>query len=281
MNSQLQVGSISIHWLSGGHFRLDGGAMFGPVPKILWQKQFDVDDQNLIGLCNDPILIRTPDKNIIIDTGLGNKLTFKQQQIFQVGPPWDIPTSLDLLGLSRNDIDFVLLTHCDFDHAGGIVMHDESDKDCLTWPNAVHILQQREWYDVTHPNRRALSTYFPENFRELERTGDFELVDGDRRICNGVKVLHSGGHTRGHQIIEIESCGETAVHLGDLFPTRAHVNPLWVMAYDNFPLDVIDLKEQYFSEYAIRDSWFLFYHDPLIRACKLNKDRTITETWPV
>lgn len=280
MTPQLQVGNIKIDWLTGGHFHLDGGTMFGPVPKALWKKRYDVDNNNLVELCNDPILVRTPKYNIIIDTGLGNKLAPKQQKIFRVSPPWDMATSLSHHGLSRGDIDFVILTHCDFDHAGGIVMYDDNGIEQLTWPDAVHFIQLKEWHDVEHPCRRALSTYFPENFHELKRSGLVELIDGNRTICDGVKIRYSGGHTRGHQIVEIEDNRETAVHLGDLFPTRAHTNPLWVMAYDNYPLDVIDLKEQYFSEYRQRHSWFLLYHDPIIRACRLDKNFNISLSWP-
>lgn len=276
----LKIGDIDIFWLKGGDFRLDGGTMFGPVPKLLWQKRYEVDKDNLIPLCNDPILVRTPDNNIIIDTGLGNKLNKKQQAIFHLSPPWDVPAQLAELGLSRNDIDIVILTHCDFDHAGGVVMYNEKGDEELTWPNALHIIQVKEWQDVERPCRRAKSTYWPQNFNELKRSGSIKLIEGDRQICDGVKVRSSGGHTRGHQIVEIRSGGETAVHLGDLFPTHAQINPLWVMAYDNFPLQVIDRKEEYFAEYGKKNSWFLFYHDPFMRGCRLSNDLKIAETWP-
>ncbi len=280
MKQQLKVGDIEIFWLTGGNFRLDGGTMFGPVPKLLWKKRYNVDENNMVTLCNDPILVRTPNKNIVIDTGLGNKLTEKQQAIFDVSPPWDVPAQLSELGLSRKDIDFVILTHCDFDHAGGVVMYNDIGAEVLTWPKSLHVIQEKEWNDVEHPNRRSQSTYWPINFNELTRSGSIKLVDGDQQICEGVKVRYSGGHTRGHQIVEIESNGETAVHLGDLFSTHAHVNPLWVMAYDNFPLDVINLKEDYFAQYGKQDSWFLFYHDPIMRACKLDNHGKISMSWP-
>lgn len=279
MKKPFKLGDIEIFWLKGGEFHLDGGTMFGPVPKLLWQKRYEVDEDNMVALCNDPILVRTPDKNIVIDSGLGNKLTEKQQSIYRLSQPWDIPSQLAELELSRQDIDFVILTHCDFDHAGGLVMYNESGDEELTWPNANHIIQVKEQHDVEHPCRRAQSTYFPINFQELKRKGKITLVDNEQQICDGVKVRHSGGHTRGHQIVEISDGKETAVHLGDLFPTHAHINPLWVMAYDNFPLDVIDLKENYFSHYSKMKSWFLFYHDLSMRACKLNNDGQISETW--
>ncbi len=280
MTELLTIGDIKIHWLQGGNFLLDGGTMFGPVPKSLWQKRYAPDEDNLIPLCNDPILVQTHEKNILIDSGLGNKLSEKQQRIFRVSPPWNIPKQLEQLGLSRSDIDIVILTHCDFDHAGGIIMIGENGDEELTWPKAVHIIQQDEWEDVENPCRRALSTYLPNNFAKLKTDGDIQLINGDQSICDGVAVRKSGGHTRGHQIVEIFDQEASAVHLGDLFPTHAQLNPLWVMAYDNFPLEVIDRKEQYFQQYSQKDSWFLFYHDPFMRACKLGDDLTISSTWP-
>ena len=267
----LTLGDFQIFWLNGGHFRLDGGTMFGAVPKVLWGKKCEADQGNTIPLCNDVLLVKTPGQNILIDTGIGNKLSPKQLSIFQVTSPWSVITDLDELGLSRKDIDLVLLTHCDFDHAGGIVMHNSNGEEELSFPNGVHYVQQQEWEDVEHPNRRALSTYWPENFSLLKSEGKLKVITGDLEVCPGVKLRHTGGHTRGHQLIELQSNGETAVHLGDLYPTHAHTNPLWIMAYDNFPLQVIDRKEEYFDYYQKRDSWFTFYHDPVVKACKLDK----------
>ena len=275
----LRIGEIGVTWLQGGFFHLDGGTMFGPVPKILWQKKFTVDENNLIPMCNDPILVRAPGMNILIDTGLGNKLDQKQRSLFHVTSEWDLPARLEAHGLSRNDIDTVILTHCDFDHAGGILMHNESGGKELTFPRAVHIINRREWEDVKNPDRRAQSTYLPENFDLLATSGQIELTDGGKTICPGVTIFHSGGHTRGHQIVEMQSRGKTAVHLGDLCPTHAHFNPLWVMAYDNFPLEVIARKEDYLARYRKADSWFLLYHDPFVRACKLGPDGKPAETW--
>lgn len=276
----LTLGDFQIYWLNGGNFRLDGGTMFGAVPKVLWQKKCEADAANAIPLVNDALLVRTPHHTIIIDTGLGNKLTTKQLSIFQVTCPWSLVTDLADLGLSRDDIDLVLLTHCDFDHAGGIVMLNDDGQEELTFPRAVHYVQKKEWEDVEQPNRRALSTYWPINFNLLKKEGQLEIIDGNRDVCPGVRLRYTGGHTRGHQLVELSSQGETAVHLGDLFPTHIHTNPLWIMAYDNYPLEVIDRKEEYFSHYQKRDSWFTFYHDPQIKACKLTESGNISRTWP-
>jgi len=280
LTPKLVIGDFQIYWLNGGNFRLDGGTMFGAVPKVLWERKCKADAANTLPFCNDVLLVKTPENNIIIDTGLGNKLTKKQLSIFQVTAPWSVVDDLAELDLSPQDIDYVLLTHCDFDHAGGIVMHDKSGNEKLTFPNAVHYIQKTEWEDVESPCHRAKSTYWPENFSLLKKEGTLEIIEGDLEVLPGIQLRHTGGHTRGHQLIELQSKGETAVHLGDLFPTHAHNNPLWVMAYDNFPLDVIERKEEYFHHYQKLDSWFVFYHDTQIKACKLNALGAINQEHP-
>ncbi len=276
----LTLGDFQIYWLNGGEFRLDGGTMFGAVPKVLWQKKCSADETNSIPLVNNVLLVRTPEQNIIIDTGLGNRLTEKQCAIFQVTSPWTIPADLETLGLSRDDIDLVLLTHCDFDHASGIVMRSPAEEDELSFPRALHYVQKTEWEDVEQPCHRAQHTYWPENFDLLKKEGNLKIIDGDLEVSPGIRLRHTAGHTRGHQLVELTSCGETAVHLGDLFPTHVYTNPLWIMAYDNFPLEVIERKEEYFSHYRNLDSWFTFYHDPAIKACKLDEQGEISQTWP-
>lgn len=278
--SPLTIGEFQIHWLNGGDFMLDGGTMFGPVPKILWQRKYKADSRNLQHYCNDVLLVCTPDKNIIVDTGLGNKLSAKQLAIFQVKTPWSLIDDLAKRGLTRQDIDMVLLTHCDFDHAGGAVMHNQQGEKELTFPNAIHYIQESEWEDVNSPCHRAQSTYWPENFTLLRQEENLSIISGDHEVIPGITLRHSGGHTLGHQIVEICSGGETAIHLADLFPTHHHSNPLWVMAYDNFPLEVIDRKEEYFKHYQSLNSWFTFYHDPLVKACKLDTNNRVSLTWP-
>jgi glyoxylase-like metal-dependent hydrolase (beta-lactamase superfamily II) len=275
----LRVGAAELFWLSGGDFRLDGGTMFGPVPKSLWQKKIPADADNTIPLCNDPLLIRTSTMNILVDSGLGNKLTPKEQAIFKTSP-WRLLTQLASLGLSRQDIDMVILTHGDFDHAGGVVMVGEQGREEVTFPAATHLIQEAEWPDVISPGRRAQESYWPINYNELIKSGKIHFVQGIYQVCPEVRVCLTSGHTLGHQLVEIASQGETAVHLGDLFPTHAHVNPLWVMAYDNFPLEVIACKERYLTEYRKRDAWFTFYHDPLVKACKLGDKERFIDCWP-
>jgi glyoxylase-like metal-dependent hydrolase (beta-lactamase superfamily II) len=276
----LCVGATELYWLRGGDFRLDGGTMFGPVPKSLWQKKIPADADNTVLLCNDPLLIRTPAMNILVDSGLGNKLTQQQQVIFKTASSWSLISQLASLGIGRRDIDMVILTHGDFDHAGGVVMIGEQGQEEVTFPAATHLMQKAEWSDVTSPGRRAQESYWPVNFNELIKSGKILLVQGTHQVCPEVRVGLTSGHTLGHQLVEIASQGEIAVHLADLFPTHAHANPLWVMAYDNFPLEVIACKERYLTDFRKRDAWFTFYHDPQVKACKFGDKGLITDRWP-
>ncbi|RUM37986.1 MAG: MBL fold metallo-hydrolase [Desulfobulbus sp.] len=278
MTTSLQLGDSRISWLNGGEFELDGGTMYGAVPKVLWNKKYPADKDNYIRLLNSPLLVQTPEANILIDTGLGNKLSTKQKEIFRVCRDWSLVEDLQDLGLERQDIDIVLLTHCDFDHAGGVVMFDEEQQEpTLTFPAARHIVQQREWEDVLAPDIRSSHTYWPENFAGLADSGLLKIIEGEAEISPGIHVQLTGGHTRGYQLVEIRGSAGCAVHLGDLFPTHTHVNPLWVMAYDNYPLDVIKLKQELFSRYITKECWFTFYHDIYMKACRLNTDLDVIQ----
>ena len=273
-----RLGNFELLWLNGGSFELDGGTMFGVVPKALWQKKYPSDNENYIPLAAWPVLVKTPYALVLIETGLGNKLTEKQKKIFRIKEEWRIIEDLNRLSIKKEEIDFVILTHYDFDHAGGVVMQD-SDKLTLTFPNAKHVIQQKEWEDVLNPNRRSVNTYWTVNSELLKQSGKIEPVSEEAEIIKGIKVFHTGGHTRGHQIIRMESDGSVALHLGDLLPTHAHYNPLWVMAFDNFPLEAITEKEEWENRGAIEKAWFTFYHDPFIQACRFDEKGNVTEKW--
>jgi glyoxylase-like metal-dependent hydrolase (beta-lactamase superfamily II) len=273
----LRVGDCELFRLNGGRFELDGGAMFGVVPKILWQKKYSADNENYVPLVADPLLIRTPDTLVLIETGLGNKLTEKQKKIFRMQKTWSVVEDMEHSGIRREEIEFVILTHYDFDHAGGVITEEENGELALTFPRAHHVIQQQEWEDVLHPNKRSINTYWPVNFEKLRDSRQIRLVGGEEEIVPGIKVIRTGGHTRGHQIVRIESGGETALHLGDLLPTHIHFNPLWIMAYDNFPLDSVRQKEEWETKGLQENAWFTFYHDPFMQACKFDEKGNVLE----
>ncbi|MFB3851816.1 MAG: MBL fold metallo-hydrolase [Acidobacteriota bacterium] len=267
----LKIGSYEIFWLDGGVFQLDGGGVFGVVPRVLWEKKYPPFTGNNVLMEASPILLKGEDKNILIDTGLGNKLTEKQKKIYGILQPWDIHQSLEQIGLNAEKIDYVILTHCDYDHVGGLVQYDKNGELEPTFPNAKIFLQRKEWEDVKNPNKRAAHSFWEINFKGVEESGNLELIDGNSELLKGVFVEYTGGHNRGHQIVKIISGNEVAFHLGDILPSHAHFNPLWVAAYDSYPLDVIELKEKYLSEIVEKQCWVLFYHDPHIMACKFNE----------
>jgi glyoxylase-like metal-dependent hydrolase (beta-lactamase superfamily II) len=227
-----------------------------------------------------PLLVRTPDALVLIETGLGNKLTEKQKKIFKVTEDWNLVEELKSLGIGREDITHVILTHYDFDHGGGVVMQEPSGDLALTFPKAMHVVQAMEWEDVLHPNVRSINTYWPINNEMLRNSPHLKLVDGAAEVLPGIRVAHAGGHTRGYQVVTLASGGETAIYPCDLMPTHAHFNPLWLMAYDNFPFDAIRQKELFEKEYIARGAWFLFYHDPLVLACTFDEKGNILKRWP-
>lgn len=277
MSHGFRLGNFVIHWLQGGEFEVDGGSMFGVVPRLLWEQKCPVTPDNHVRLANLAMLVQTPHGNVLIDTGLGGKLTPKQQKIFRVRREWDLSGCLARLGLCREAISHVILTHGDFDHAGGITMPGGKSGLELTFPKAMHYLQRREWEDVPAPNKRSASAYWPENFTGLVEGKNLRLVEGEIEVVPGIRLARTGGHTRGHQAVWLESDGQTALHLGDLLPMPAYSNPLWITAYDNFPLDSIAAKEQFFRQALDKDAWFLFYHDPEILACKFDLDGAVCD----
>ena len=273
---QLDLGDITISWLNGGEFALDGGTMFGAVPKILWSRRYPADSDNYIKMLAAPLLVRASGRVILIDTGLGNKLSEKRRKIYRVSKDWSVIEDLAEIDLTPGDIDTVILTHCDFDHAGGVVRIDPEGRPMLTFPNARHIVNEMEWQDVRHVNSRSAHTYFAENFVGLEGSGQLELIDHSYEVAPGITVRHTGGHTRGHQIVEINGRSGCALHLGDVMPTHVHANPLWIMAYDDFPLEVIAQKEHLIERYRDRGCWFTFYHDDFMKAGRLDSDGRIS-----
>ncbi|MBU2537848.1 MAG: MBL fold metallo-hydrolase [Proteobacteria bacterium] len=279
MSQEFRLGAFAIHWLEGGVFEVDGGSMFGVVPRVLWEKKCAGTPDNYVRLANSPMLVQTPHGNVLIETGLGNKLSEKQKTIFRVRREWELLSGLARLGLSRESISHVILTHCDFDHAAGVTMYNETSGLELTFPAAMHHIQRREWEDVLAPNRRSAESYWPENFVGLTEGKNLRLIDGDSEVVPGLRLVHTGGHTRGHQAVWLESEGAMALHLGDLLPMPAYSNPLWIMAYDNFPLDSVAAKERFLGEALDKDAWLLFYHDPAILACRLDHDGAVREAF--
>lgn len=264
----LRVGRATLTWLNGGVNFLDGGAMFGVVPKALWSKKYPNDDGNLIELRTDPILLQVDGKNFLIDSGIGNgKFTEKQMRNFGVLEESSIEPSLEKLSLTIEDIDAILMTHLHFDHACGLTKkvdgHYESIfKGIPIYTSAV------EWHEMKHPNIRSSSTYWEMNWQPI--TDQVQTYETEKEIVDGLTMIHTGGHSDGHSILLFEDGDECFIHMADIMPTHAHQNKLWALAYDDYPVTSVHQKEKWMDYGYQRKAWYTFYHDAYYRAIKFN-----------
>lgn len=257
----MTLGNLKIESVSDGLFRLDGGAMFGIVPKPLWKKQLAPDDLNRITLGLNILLVDNGKERIIIDTGIGNKGDRKFNEIYGIEKRRNTIEDLKEKGYEPRDINKVILTHLHFDHAGGSTCKDGHGNLAPMYPRATYFIQKSEWEDAQKPNEMTRASYLMDNFAPLEETGQIELLDGDTKIADCVRVELTGGHTRGHQIALIESEGERVVHLGDLVPTSYHLPLPYIMGYDTFPLQTLEMRKRLYRK-AVKGRWLLFFgHD--------------------
>lgn len=258
----LQLGELQVRWVSDGRFMLDGGAMFGPVPKPLWSKKVPSDERNRIWLGLNCMLVTGPGLGLVlIEAGLGNKLGPKQLEIYNAQREPDLVGALAAAGHRPEEVTDLILSHCDFDHLGGATFRDAEGRIRPTFPHAKVHVHATEWADLTAPNDRAKGTYLAENWQALAEAGLVRTFDHDGEILPGISAFHTGGHTRGHVVIQLESQGQGAVYMGDLMPSHHHLNPLWVMAYDNFPLSSIEARTAWMQRIAEANWWLLLYHD--------------------
>jgi methylmalonyl-CoA epimerase len=260
------VGDFELLSLYDGTFRLDGGAMFGVVPKVLWEKKTQVDDVNRIPLTMRPLIVRDGTRTMLIDAGIGDKETEKFYRMYAADRSRTLDHALAEAGIAPDDIDLVLASHLHFDHAGGFTVRDSSGKVRPRFPKARYLVRRGEWLDATHPHERNRASYMPDNFLPLAEAGVVDFIEEDCDVMPGVKVQRTGGHTAHHQIIWIESGSDRAVFLADLMPTSAHLPDAWVMGYDLYPMDTLFAKQAFARAVARRESLIFFEHDPVIPA---------------
>ncbi|EPD54080.1 hypothetical protein HMPREF1210_00065 [Paenisporosarcina sp. HGH0030] len=257
---------MTLSWLNGGLTNLDGGSMFGVVPKMVWSKKYPANESNQIAMSTDPILIQVDGKNLLIDTGVGfNKMDERQLRNNGVKAQSQLEDSLAMLGLLTDDIHYVLMTHMHADHASGLTRR-ENDQLVSTFPNAKIHLSAIEWNEVRNPNIRSRNTYWKENWEAIQ--GQVETFEGELEVLPGVRMIHTGGHSEGHSIIKLEQNGETIIHMADIMPTHAHQNPLWVLAFDDYPMTSVFAKEKLMKEALANGHSFIFYHDAYYRLIK-------------
>jgi glyoxylase-like metal-dependent hydrolase (beta-lactamase superfamily II) len=262
------VGALRCHLLDAGLQRLDGGAMFGVVPKPLWERRIAPDARNRIPLAMRPLLVEHPDGLVLVDTGLGDKEDAKFHEIYGIENAGDPgPTLLEdglrALGHRPADVRRVINTHLHFDHAGGNTLRDGADGVRLGFPNATYLVQRNELEYARHTNERTRASYLPHNFEPVDAAGRWRLLDGDGEVLPGISVRLTPGHVPWHQSILVRDGGETLCFLGDLIPTSQHLPLPWIMGYDVEPLRTLESKRALLAE-AGREGWLLvFEHDPV------------------
>jgi len=261
----VQFGDVELRSLSDGMFRLDGGAMFGVVPKPLWERRAPADERNRIRLGLRPLLVRTAGHTVLIDAGIGDKMSTKETEIYAIDRTEHLDHSLAAAGLSADEVDVVIASHLHFDHAGGFT----AVRDGRLMPRfrrATYYVRRAEWEDATHPHERNRASYLPDNFVPLQEAGVLRFIEEDGEVQPGLSVWRTGGHTMHHQLIKIESQGRTAVFTADLIPTVAHVDEPWIMGYDLYPMDTLAFKKRFVREAIDREYVIFFEHDPQIAA---------------
>ncbi|MCB0725303.1 MAG: MBL fold metallo-hydrolase [Ignavibacteriae bacterium] len=266
----MRIGNYTVHSVQTGLFKLDGGAMFGVVPKPLWTKTNPSDDQNRIDMCTRALLLDDGHKRILVDTGIGYKLSEKLNKIYDVDfSHYTLERSLQELGLSRDDITDVILTHLHFDHAGGNTVKNDNDEIVPAFQNAVYHVQKNHYDWAMNPTERDRASFFPENYKILEDKGVLKFTEGEHKFDEVITLLPVNGHTRDMQLVKLSDGDNTLVYLADLIPTAGHIPVPYIMGYDLFPLNTLEEKKKLLHDIANNDWMIAFEHDPHNEAGKI------------
>jgi len=259
------VGSLELISLCDGFFHLDGGSMFGTVPKPLWEKKAPPDVRNRITLAMRPLVVRGA-RTMIIDAGMGDKENEVFDDMYGAERARNLDHTLAEAGLTPEDIDIVLATHLHVDHAGGFTRRDAAGRVHPRFPRAQYVVRRGEWEDATHPHQRNRAGYLPDNYVPLADAGVLQLVDDDSTIMPGVRVRWTGGHTMHHQIVIVESGRQAAAFVADLIPTASHLGDAWIAGSDLYPMDTLAAKQAFVPEAIEREMLVFFEHDPVVAA---------------
>ncbi len=268
------IGKWKIFPLETGDFRLDGGAMMGSVPKVLWEKTNPADELNRIDLALRCLLLDDGENIVLIETGMGDKLTEKFANMFHVQQSnHPLRERLGEIGYKMEDITHMILTHLHFDHSGGAIILDENDNLVPAFPNAVYYVSDTNWEAGMNPSPRDSASYLDFNYAPLEKAGVLELVSDNSLIIDGISTISVNGHTTGQQLIKIDSEGDTLIFCSDLIPLRSHIKLPWIMGYDLNAVLTLEEKTIFLKEAADNNWWLWFYHDPKTIAVKIKQGK--------
>ena len=270
----MRIGEFEAMIVSDGEFRVDGGAMFGVVPRVLWERLTQPDALNRIRMATNCLLVRRGADVVLIEAGIGRKLSKKHREIYAVTDEVTLEKSLRAAGVEPEQVTHVVLTHLHFDHCGAATKRDDEGRIVPMFPNARHCIQRAEWKAAMRPTPATETAYDLDNVQGLEGRGLVKLIDGDTEIVPGVRAHVVAGHTHAHQVVHVRSGGETLVFPGDLIPTSYHVRARYSAAYD-LNAEENTVNKIAFLERAAREGWrIVFYHDPEVPVATVEKDST-------
>ena len=266
----MKLGRYECRAVETGSFRLDGGAMFGVVPKVLWSKTNPSDENNRISMAMRALYVEGDGHRLLVDSGAGAKLDEKMLRNYVIETE-GLAASLEEQGINPDSITDAVATHLHFDHAGGYTYYDEKGALRLVMPEAIHHIQRRQWEAALEPNEKDRASFFEENFRPIEEAGRLHQVDGEEEIYPGVRLIPTDGHTPGHQVVLVDGGEGALLYCGDLIPLASHVNLPYIMSYDHHPLETLEEKKRILGR-AADEGWVLFFeHDPEIAACRVER----------
>src|SRR5215210_1974119 len=259
----MQIGNYTVHVIQDTEFRLDGGAMFGVVPRKLWSQVCPPDDENRIPMNMNCVFIDTGSEKVLIETGIGEKWTTKQVAMYGIDRVRPFGETLKArTGFAAEDVTIVVNTHLHFDHAGGNTKLDASGKAVPSFPNARYFISRAELEHAEHPTERDRASYLPENWEPLAESGQLETKDAEYEVVSGLKMETIAGHNRSMQCWRLDRDSKTLFGFADLVPLRAHVRFPWIMGYDLYPVETLDAKKRLLPQ-AAHENWIcMFYHDP-------------------